>query len=65
MCDLLDKMILPILTNRCEVWVYHKGDAIERIHREFCKGLLKMKSTTMNELVYEEFGRKPLIYERY
>ena len=46
MCDLLDKMILPILTYGCEVWGYHKGDAIERVHREFLKGLLKMKSTT-------------------
>ena len=60
MCDLFDKMILPILTYGCEVWGYHKGDAIERVHREFL-----MKSTTMNEFVYGEFGRKPLIYERY
>ena len=54
MCDLFDKMVLPILTYGCEVWGYHKGDAIERVHREFLKGLLKMKSITMNELVYGE-----------
>ena len=46
-CDLLDKMILPILSHGCEVWGYHKGDVIERVHREFLKGLLKMKSTTI------------------
>ena len=41
LCDLFDKMILPILTYGSEVWGYHKGDAIERVHREFLKGLLK------------------------
>ena len=65
MCDQFDMMILPILTYGCEGWRHHKGDAIERVHREFRKGLLKMKGTTMNELVYGEFGRKPLKYERY
>ena len=35
MCDLFDQMILPILTYGCEVWGYHKVDAIERVHREF------------------------------
>ena len=34
MCDLFHKMILPILTYGSEVWGYHKGDAIERIHRK-------------------------------
>ena len=65
MCGLFNKMILPMLTCGCEVLGYHKGDAIERVHHEFLKGLLKMKSTTMNQFVYEEFGSKPLIYERY
>ena len=64
-CDLFDKMILPILTYDCEVWGYHKGDAIGRVHREFLKGLLKMKNKKMKGFVYGEFERKPLIYERY
>lgn len=65
MCDLFDKMILPILTYGCEVWGYHNGDAVEKVHREFLKGLLKVKSTTVNEFVYGEFGRKPLVCGRY
>ena len=43
----------------------HKGDAIERVHREFVKGPLKVQSTTMNEFVCGEFGHRPLIYESY
>ena len=65
MCDLFDKMIVPILSYGCEVWGFHKGDAVEKVHREFLKHVLKVKSTTVNEFVYGEFGRRPLINLRY
>ena len=65
LCDLFDKMILPILSYGSEIWGFHQADAIEKVHREFMKRLLKVKSTTVNEFVYGELGRKPLIYNRY
>lgn len=35
--ELFDKLILPILNYGSEVWGFHKGDTIERIHTQFCK----------------------------
>jgi hypothetical protein len=65
MCDLFDKMVVPILCYASEVWGFHKAEAVERVHRDFCKTLLKMKSTTLNEFVYGELGRTPLYVLRY
>lgn len=65
LCDLFDKLVLPILTYSCEVWGFHQSEAIERVHREFMRSILKVKATTMNEFLYGELGRLPLCYIRY
>ena len=38
---------------------------IEKVHRDFLRSLLHVKTTTLNEFVYREFGRRPLLYNRY
>ena len=38
---------------------------IERVHLQFCKRLLGVKSSTQNEFVYGELGRTNLITRRY
>ena len=63
--ELFDKLILPILCYSCEVWGFNKGKYIERVHLKFCKYILKMKTSTLNEIVYGEVGRYPLFIERY
>jgi hypothetical protein len=64
-CDLFDKLILPILSYGCEVWGFYPSDAIEHVHRDFMRSILKVKSTVLNEFVYGELGRMPLINLRY
>ena len=63
--ELFDKLILPILCYSCEVWGFNKAKDIERVHLKFCKYILKMKTSTLNEIVYGEVGRYPLFIERY
>jgi len=54
---LFDKLVSPILNNACDVWGFVKGDAIERVHLQFCKRLLGVKKTTQNDFIYGELGR--------
>jgi len=37
--DLFDKRVSPILNYACDVWGFVKGNAIERVHLQFCKRL--------------------------
>ena len=64
LCDLFDKTILPILNYGCELWGFGKADDIERVHLWFCKVILKVKSSTVNEMVYGEVGRHPVFIDR-
>ena len=63
--ELFDKLILPILNYGSEVWGFHRGDTIERIHTQFCKNVLGVKKSTQNDFVYGEVGRTSLINKRY
>ena len=48
----------------CEVWGFYPAKGIEQVHKDFCKNVLKVKRTTMNEMIYRELGRVPLIVLR-
>ena len=61
--ELFDKLVTPILGS--EVWGFIQGNAIERVHLQFCKQLLGVKKTTQNDFVYGELGRTTLITKRY
>ena len=41
--ELFDKLVTPILNYGCEVWGFIQGNAIERVHLQFCKQLLGVK----------------------
>ena len=65
--DLYCKTIIPILCYGCEIWGFSDLQIIERVHLWFCKLILKVKSTTMSELVYCELATSPiknLVYVR-
>ena len=49
--ELFDKLVVPILNYGSEVWGFHNGNAIERIHMQFCKRLLGVKKCTQNDLI--------------
>ena len=64
-CELFDRLIAPILMYGSEVWGFHSADAVERVHLNFCKKVLKVKKTTTSNIVYGELGRFPLQLQRY
>ena len=61
--ELFEKLSLPILCYSCEVWGFNEAKDIERVHLKFCKYILKMKTSTLNEMVYGEVERYPLFIE--
>ena len=63
--DLFDKMVMPVLSYGCEIWGFYPAKAMEQVHKDFCKSILKVKRSTINEIMYGELGRIPLIVQRY
>ena len=60
LCELFDKLVLPILMYGCEVWGFSKADQVERVHTSFCKSVLRIRRSSANYFCYGELGRKPL-----
>lgn len=58
--DLFDKLITPILGYCSEVWGYHEACILEKIHLQFLKQMLGVRTKTQNNFVYGEVGRFPL-----
>ena len=57
--DLFDKLIVSILCYGADVWGLIQAPAIERVHlRFFLKTILRVKTSTPNDLVYAELGRQ-------
>ena len=56
---------MPVLSYGCEIWGFYPTKAIEQVHKDFCKNILKVKRSTMNEIMYGELGRIALIVQRY
>ena len=59
-CSVFDIYVNSILSYASEVWGFHKGLDVERVHTNFCKNTLGVKKNTSNKLVYYELGRLPL-----
>ena len=45
--ELFDKLITPILCYDCEVWGFHTGTALEKVHHSFLRQVLEVKTTTV------------------
>ena len=54
---IFDITILLILLCGSEIWDFENIDLIEIIHLRFCKLFLHIKQSTLNFMVYGEFGR--------
>lgn len=54
---LFDALIVPILTYSSEIWGFEKLETVEKIHLQFCKKILGVRSTTPSFMVYGELGR--------
>jgi hypothetical protein len=55
-----DTHILPILTYGCEVWDYENTDLLEKLHLQFCRKNLGIRTTNPNFMTYGELGRIPI-----
>jgi hypothetical protein len=42
--DFFDKMVKPVLLYDCEIWGMSNNDILERVHLQFCKLLLDLKT---------------------
>jgi len=63
--ELFDKLVVPILSYSCEVWVFYNAVNIERVHTLYCKRILRVKRSTQNDFVYGILGRFSLQNQRY
>ena len=57
---LFDKVVLPIMLYSCEVWGFSNLAPLEKLHRKYCKMVLKLRSSTPNLMIHGETGRFPL-----
>ena len=62
--DRFDKLIVPILCYGADCWGFIQAPAIERVHLRFLKTILRVKTSTPNDLVYAELGRQTLRTKR-
>ena len=58
--ELFDKMITTILLYGLEVWKIYCIKEIDKLHIEFCRYVLGVKTQTHNFAVYGELGRFPI-----
>ena len=57
---LLDTLILPILTYGSEIWGYENTKQLEKLHLQFCRNILGVRTTTPNFMTYGELDRTPI-----
>lgn len=57
---LFDSLVVPILTYSSEIWGFENKAIIEKVHLQFCKRILGLRSSTPNFMIYGELGRYPL-----
>ena len=53
-------LILPILTYGCEVCGYENTKLLEKLHLQYCRNILGVRTTTPNFMTYGELGRTPI-----
>jgi hypothetical protein len=53
---LFDSLITPILVYSCEVWGFENKQGIEKMHLQYCKRILNLRSSTPNFVVFGEIG---------
>ena len=57
---LFDSLIEPVLLYSCEIWGFEDISLLERVHLQFLKKVLSVRTTTPNFMVYGETGRYPI-----
>uniref|UniRef100_K1QT84 Reverse transcriptase zinc-binding domain-containing protein n=1 Tax=Magallana gigas TaxID=29159 RepID=K1QT84_MAGGI len=58
--NVFDTYVKSVLSYGAEIWGFHKGQDVEKVHINFCKKVLGVRKNTCNSAVYYEVGRFPL-----
>lgn len=58
---MFDKYIASVLNYGAEVWGFHTGKDVERVHTNFFKLILRVFSSTPDFMIHTELGRLTLI----
>ena len=53
----LQLKLFDILTYGCEAWVYDNVQVLEKIRLQFCRNILKIRTSTPNFMSYDEIDR--------
>ena len=64
MLSVFDTYVNTVLSYGSEVWGFHPGQDVEKIHLLFCKTLLGLRKGTCNDFIYSKLGRFPLYITR-
>ena len=59
-CDLFQKIVVPVLTYACEIWGCGNLIPIEVFYKKFLKIILHLNGSTPSVIVYGEVGKLPL-----
>ena len=58
---LFDALIAPIMLNGSAIWDFEqKNGIVEKLHLQFCRNVLKVRTSTPCYMIYGELGRVPL-----
>jgi hypothetical protein len=57
---LFDALIALILLYGSAIWGFEKNGIVEKLHLQFCRNVLKVRTSTPCYMIYGELGRVPL-----
>ena len=57
---LFDTLIFPAQLYGCEIWGFGNYNIFEKTQLQFCKHILKLRSSTPNYMICGELGRIPV-----
>jgi len=60
---LFEATIIPILTYGCEVWGNFDVSLLEKVHTDYLKYILNVKTSTPHIMLYGDLGRFPIVTE--
>jgi hypothetical protein len=61
---MFDTYVKTALNYGAEIWGFHNGQDVEKLHTNSCKRILGVKKSTYNNAVYYELGRFPIEMDR-
>ena len=64
-CELFDKIVLPILLYKAEIWGYEYCESIETVQITFGRRILGVGSCTPKQAIMRDIGKYPVALYYY